>query len=80
MISTETANAAPDFTERGLLVNELKRVAGFAALSLNPSEIIEMLRPIVERDYCEKNESRYMMLKLDRGIRPRSAGRRMLWG
>jgi superfamily II DNA or RNA helicase len=38
-----------DATERGLIVNELKRVAEFAALSINPVDALESLRPTLEK-------------------------------
>ena len=38
-----------DSAERSLVLNELKRVAEFASLSLNPTEAIDALRPTLER-------------------------------
>jgi superfamily II DNA or RNA helicase len=38
-----------DGTERSLIVNELKRVAEFAALSINPVDALESLRPTLEK-------------------------------
>jgi hypothetical protein len=35
--------------ERSLIVNELKRVAEFAALSINPADALASLRPTLER-------------------------------
>jgi len=39
----------PDSVERALVVGELKRVAEFASLALNPADAINMLRPTLEK-------------------------------
>lgn len=41
--------AASSSTERGLLAGELRRVAEFARLALNPGETVEALAPLLER-------------------------------
>jgi superfamily II DNA or RNA helicase len=47
--SEENGSDATDATERSLIVNELKRVAEFAALSINPVDALESLRPTLEQ-------------------------------